>query len=93
MTLTLELSKDLEDALADRATDLGLSLPDYALQLLSSGSRARTEISPRTGAELVGYWEREGMVADRRDIGDSLEHARSLRRASERRQSFSRNRA
>jgi hypothetical protein len=84
MTLTLELPRTLEKALADRAAHLGLSLPDYALNLLISGSQPAEEL-PRTGAELVEYWMREGVVGSRPDITDSLEHARSLRQQAERR--------
>ena len=84
MTLTLELPRNLEEALADRAAHLGLSLPDYAMNLLISGSQPAEE-TPRTGAELVDYWVREGVVGSRPDIADSLEHARSLRQRAERR--------
>ena len=38
-----------------------------------------------TGADLVAYWEREGLIGTRPDIKDSLEHARAIRRKAERR--------
>jgi hypothetical protein len=41
---------------------------------------------PRTGAEIVAYWEREGLIGTRTDITDSVEHARQLRRRAERRE-------
>ena len=79
MTLTLELPSDLEEALADRAANLGLSVPDYELNLLIAGSQPLpAEKPPRTGAELVEYWMREGVVGSRPDIGDSLEHAQLI---------------
>ena len=43
---------------------------------------------PTTPAELVDYWEREGVLgiwADRTDIPDSPEYARLLRRQAEQR--------
>jgi hypothetical protein len=43
------------------------------------------EPRPTTGAELVAYWERHGLIGTRPDITDSLEHARELRRKAERR--------
>ena len=39
--------------------------------------------APTTGAELVAYWEAEGVIgawADRTDIIDSASYARELRR-------------
>ncbi|HJT32514.1 MAG TPA: hypothetical protein VJ783_10760 [Pirellulales bacterium] len=38
MTLTLELPSELESELAAEAAQFGLSLPEYALRLLSAGS-------------------------------------------------------
>src|SRR2546425_12708295 len=42
------------------------------------------EPRPTTGAEVVAYWERHGLLGTRPDISDSLEHARALRRKAER---------
>jgi len=56
-------------------------LPDLLAQ-------ARAELGdnpPRTGAEIVAYWQREGLLGTRPDITDSLEYARALRRRAERR--------
>jgi hypothetical protein len=41
---------------------------------------------PRTGAELVAYWEREGLLGTRPDITDPVEHARALRKKAEKRE-------
>lgn len=38
-----------------------------------------TDETPRTGAELVAFWEREGVVGSRADIKDPGGHARGLR--------------
>lgn len=38
-----------------------------------------------TGADLVAYWEREGLIGTRPDITDSHKHARAIRRKAERR--------
>lgn len=77
MGLTLELPQELATALTDEASQRGLSLPDYALHLLSVGHP--TDSTIRTGAELLAYWNREGVVGTRTDIADSQEHARMLR--------------
>lgn len=41
---------------------------------------------PRSGPELATYWQHEGIFGSWSDIGDSVEHARSLRRDAERRE-------
>jgi hypothetical protein len=38
---------------------------------------------PRTGAELVAYWQREGVVGFRQDIEDAPAEARRLRQEAE----------
>lgn len=85
MTLTLELSQDLESRLASEATRLGLGLEQYVLGLLRS-SAVPTK-SPVTGSELVAFWRREGLVGSRAEISDSASHARSLREKAQRRHS------
>jgi len=83
MSLTLELPEDLESALTTEATHLGLSLSEYTLRLLST--RILPVSMPTTGAELVAYWQREGVIGTRPDITDSQAHARQLRHSAERR--------
>jgi hypothetical protein len=39
--------------------------------------------TPKTGADLVAQWERDGVIGSRPDIGDSAAHARRLREAAE----------
>lgn len=83
MGLTLELPTDLAEALTDEAARLGLTLQEYAVQLLAS---ARPTAAPvRTGAELVAYWTGEGVIGQRPDITDSQAHARALREQAQRR--------
>lgn len=83
MPQTVELPDDLADALADEAARLGLSLPDYAVRLLTS---ARPGAAPvRSGAELVAFWRAEGLVGSRPEVADSQAHARQLREQAQRR--------
>jgi hypothetical protein len=84
MTLTLDLPRELETELAAEAAQLGLELPEYVLRLLTTG-RTQTA-APRSGAELVAYWQNEEIVGARPDIVDSPAHARGLRRQAETRE-------
>jgi len=83
MTLTLELPKDLEHRLTTEAMRAGLPVERYALQLL--GDVTKTETRPASGAELVAFWRREGVIGSRSDIKDSQAHAREIRWQAERR--------
>ncbi len=83
MTLKLKLPQELEEELSTEASKLGLPLPEYALRVLST--RRPPAATPKTGAELVAYWRAEGLIGTRPEIGDSLEHARALRRSAEKR--------
>jgi hypothetical protein len=83
MTLTLDLPADLEKDLVAEATRMGLSLPEYALRVLAAGYPAAGR--PRTGRDLVAYWQAEGLIGSRPDITDSASHARELRARAERR--------
>jgi len=83
MSITLDLPQELEDELSAEAAQLGLSLPDYVLRILSTGLIVGKR--PKTGAELVDYWQNEGLIGTRPDIPDSQAHARSIRERAERR--------
>ena len=83
MGLMLELPEDLAAALAIEASRLGVSLPEYAVHLLTSARPMPERV--RNGADLIAYWQAEGVVGARTDIVDSQAHARSLRREAERR--------
>lgn len=81
MSLVINLPPSLEADLASEAESAGLTLPEYVLRLLED-NRTRQR-PPRTGAELVEYWEREGLIGTRPDIEDVEQHSRSLREKSE----------
>jgi hypothetical protein len=86
MSLTLELTPVLERRLKAVAARLGLPLAEYALRTLEAA--LTPDGMPANGAELVAYWEQEGVLgiwADRADIKDSSEYAGKLRRRAERR--------
>jgi hypothetical protein len=83
MSIVLDLPQELERALTTEATQLGLSPTEYVLRLLST--RSLVDQRPTTGAELVAYWQREGVIGTRRDITDSQAHARQIRHQVERR--------
>lgn len=86
MPKTLEIPDDLATALTTEAEDKGLTLPDYAVRILSSASRQAAFV--QTGAELVEYWKAQGVIGCRQDIADSQAYARSLRNQVESRTGF-----
>ena len=81
MTLMLNLPHELESRLTSEADRLGLAVDQYALRLLAAVP-ARAE-SPKTGADLVAFWQREGVIGCRKEVGDSQAYARKLRRRAE----------
>ena len=83
MSITLELPDELETVLADEADRLNMPLSEYILRLLTTSRPQQT--MPSTGAELVAYWQREGLIGTRPDGMDSPEYARELRHKAERR--------
>jgi hypothetical protein len=83
MSLVLDLPAELEANLAAEAARLGLSLPEHVLRLLAAGRVAGP--GPRTGTELLTYWEDEGLVGTRTDITDAQAHARVLREQGQKR--------
>ena len=68
MTLILELPAALEKELTAAAQEAGLSLAEYSLQLLAKHALPDAPIT--TGAELVAYWQRLGLIGSRPDILD-----------------------
>jgi len=84
VTFTLNLPLELENELHAEASRLDLSLSEYILHLLSE--RQTPTHRPKTGAELVDYWQHEGVIGSRPDITDSQIHARQLRREAETRE-------
>jgi len=82
MPHSISLPDTLVDTLTAEATRAGLSLPDYAVRLLS---KPRPPAAITSGADLVAYWRAEGLVGCRTDIDDSQAEARRLREQAERR--------
>jgi hypothetical protein len=83
MTISLNLPPELESELSTEASRLNLPLSEYILRILCT--RKVLENPPKTGAELVAYWQKEGIIGSRTDITDSQVHARKLRQEAERR--------
>lgn len=84
MNLVLDLPRDLESELSAEAARLGLPLTEYVLRLLAGGSALRPV--PSMGAELLSYWQGEGLIGTRQDIGDSSAHARVVREEAQKRE-------
>jgi hypothetical protein len=81
MSIRLDLPPVLESELSTEASRLSLPLPEYILRILST--RQILSNPPKTGAELVAYWQSEGVINSRSEITDSQIHARNLRRETE----------
>ncbi|MGL5076033.1 MAG: hypothetical protein ACRDBG_09360 [Waterburya sp.] len=84
MNISLELPSELENELSTEASRLKLPLTEYILRVLSF--RPLLQNPPKTGLELVAYWESVGVLNSRPDITDSQEHARKLRHEAETRE-------
>jgi predicted mannosyl-3-phosphoglycerate phosphatase (HAD superfamily) len=84
VNISIELPSDLENELSTEASHLKLPLAEYILRVLAF--RPFLQNSPKTGVELVAYWESIGVVGSRPDIADSQEHARKLRDQAENRE-------
>lgn len=83
MSYTLELPPDTEARVQAQADAQGLAVEEYLVSLIEDALPAPKS---RTGAELVALLKKEGILgmwADRTDIGDSVEYARTLRREAE----------
>lgn len=83
MPQAVEWPDDLADILTDKASRLGMSLPDYAVRLLASAYPSAASI--RIGADLVAFWRSEGLIGSRLDIAEPSDEARHLRERAERR--------
>jgi hypothetical protein len=80
MTLKLDLPGELEAELTVGAAREGVPVETYALRLLTDSQAGLSRV--KTGAELVEYWRREGVIGSRPDISDSQSHARAIRDAA-----------
>ncbi|MDZ8237712.1 MAG: hypothetical protein RMZ69_11160 [Nostoc sp. ChiQUE01a] len=77
MSINIDLPPELENELSTEACELNLPLSEYILRILSV--RKVIANPPKTGAELVTYWQSEGIINSRPDITDSQGYARQLR--------------
>lgn len=68
-SVSLDLPSELENELSTEASHLKLPLAEYILRLLSF--RPFLQNPPKTGLELVAYWESVGFIGSRPDIIDS----------------------
>lgn len=84
MSINLDLPPELEDELFTEASRLNLPLSEYILRILSV--RQVLENPPKTGAELVAYWQSEGVINSQPDITNSQAYARKLRNEAETRE-------
>jgi hypothetical protein len=84
MNISLELPSDLENELSTEAARLKLPLTEYVLRILSL--RPDLQNPPKTGAELITYWEKAGVISSRPDILNSQDHARQIRHQAETRE-------
>jgi hypothetical protein len=84
MTIAIDLPQELEKKLSAEASKHGLPLADYVLRVLSNGGRESVNVE--SGADLVSYWQHEGLLGSRADIADSQQHAHDLREEAERRE-------
>lgn len=84
MTISLDLPVELENELSAEASQLKLPLSEYILRVLTF--RPFLQNPPKTGVELVAYWESVGVINSRPDITDSQEYARWLRDQAEHRE-------
>ncbi|HET7425437.1 MAG TPA: hypothetical protein VFJ50_00250 [Gemmatimonadales bacterium] len=84
MTITIDLPAELERELEAEAARLGIAVTEYATRLITE-TRPANGRQYLSGAELVEYWEREGVIGSRLDIEDSTAHARQIRQVAEQR--------
>lgn len=79
MTITLELSPDVDARLAEEAASDNISKEELASQLIAM---ALPPAEFKNGAEAIEYWKQIGLIgmwADREDMKDSTAWVRRLR--------------
>ena len=84
MSITIDLPVELERELEAEAARLGIAVAEYASRLIAD-TRPANGRQYLSGADLVAFWEREGVIGSRPDIEDSAAYARQIRGAAERR--------
>ncbi len=79
--MTISVDAHLSPAIApNEASRLNLTLSEYILRILSV--RQVLANPPKTGAELVAYWESEGVINSRPDITAFLNLVRYVFKAT-----------
>ena len=81
MTINLDLPQELEEELSREAAQIKLPLSEYIVHLLSV--RQVFNHPPKTGSELIAYWQASGVINSRPDFGNSQEYARELRKLAQ----------
>jgi hypothetical protein len=81
VSINVDLPPELESELSTEASQLNLPLSEYILRVLSM--RGSIANPPKNGAELVAYWQSEGVINSRPDITDSQAYSRKLRHDSQ----------
>lgn len=88
MTHWITLAPEIEEAAVRQAQHRGLSLDEYLPELLAQAVTQETvagEPVPRTGADLLALWEREGAFLPHETAPDAPALARQLREKAQRR--------
>ena len=83
MSITIELPDAVMARLTAQAAGQGLPLAEFVQRVLTL--RGSADALPKTGAELVAYWQQNGLIGFRSDIIDSQRYARELRAEAEHR--------
>ena len=79
MAIAIELRPEIEAQLRERAARAGVDVTEYAGRLIEEGLTGR----PMTGADVLAYWDREGVRGVFAGGPDSPELARQLRAQEE----------
>ncbi|MGA9382852.1 MAG: hypothetical protein WBV73_29175 [Phormidium sp.] len=81
MSISVDLPPELESELSTEASQLNLPLSEYILRVLSMRGSIANPL--KNGAELVAYWQSEGVINSRPDITDSQAYSCQLRHDSQ----------
>ncbi|AFZ56667.1 hypothetical protein H6G54_00210 [Anabaena cylindrica FACHB-243] len=84
MSINLNLPPELEKELHTEASQLNVPLSEYILRILFT--RKVADNLPKTGSELVEYWENEGVINSLFNITNSQAYSRELRHQAETRE-------
>ena len=82
MTINIDLTREEQERLQRKASELGVQPEDYIHQLIQRDSAAEFTT---LGQRLLQQWESDGVLGLFQDRPDSPEFARELRRQAEQR--------